>query len=60
MQIDQMNRLQKDLDESGLLAQSSMSAELNLALSKGKKILSFPLIRNIFKRFVFNDFSYSA
>ena len=33
-----MNRLQMDLDESGLLAQSSMSAEFKLAQIKGNEI----------------------
>ena len=41
-----MNRLQKDLNESGLLAQSSMSAELKLAISEGKKKI-FLSIKNI-------------
>ena len=38
MQIDQINRLQKDLTESKLLSQSSISAELQLALSEGKEV----------------------
>ena len=41
-----MNRLQKDLNESGLLAQSSMSAELKLAISEGNEIIIFPSIKN--------------
>ena len=50
MQIDQMNRLQKDLTESGLLVQSSMSAELKLALSESNEMFSFPLIKKILLR----------
>ena len=38
-----MNRLQKDLNESGLLAQSSMSAELKLAISVGNEIIFLQL-----------------
>ena len=46
VQIDQMNRLQKDLTESGLLSQSSMSAEIKLAQIEGNEILQILIKKN--------------